>query len=238
MLFYFGYLCKNLKMLKIGHRGAKGLEPENTLISFQKAIEIGVDGIELDVRLTSDGELVVIHDETIDRTTNGTGFVNQFSLSEIKKFRIHSTQEIPTLLEVLELIDKKSFVNIELKELETAEKVVAMIEDFISTKNWNYSDFLVSSFDWHAIQKVRFLNPDIPIGVLTESDLEMAFTFAKFLKASIIIPHYLLLNATDVDEIQNAGIKIFVWTVNENDTIEKMKTLNINGIISDFPDRL
>ena len=75
-------------MLKIGHRGAKGLEPENTLISFQKAIEIGVDGIELDVRLTSDGELVVIHDETIDRTTNGTGFVNQFSLSEIKKFRI------------------------------------------------------------------------------------------------------------------------------------------------------
>ena len=225
-------------MLKIGHRGAKGLEPENTLLSFQKAIEIGVDGIELDVRLTSDGELIVIHDETIDRTSNGTGFVNQFSLREIKKFRIDSKHEIPTLLEVLELVNKKCFINIELKEIETAEKVVALIEDFVTNKNWNYSDFLVSSFNWHAIQNVRFLNPDIPIGVLTESDLEMAFTFAKFLKASTIIPHYLLLNDPEIQEIQEAGIKIFAWTVNENDTIEKMKTLNINGIISDFPDRL
>ena len=225
-------------MLKIGHRGAKGLEPENTLLSFQKAIEIGVDGIELDVRLTSDGELIVIHDETIDRTSNGTGFVNQFSLREIKKFRIDSKHEIPTLLEVLELVNKKCFINIELKEIETAEKVVALIEDFVTNKNWNYSDFLVSSFNWHAIQNVRFLNPDIPIGVLTESDLEMAFTFAKFLKASTIIPHYLLLNDPEIQEIQEAGIKIFAWTVNENDTIEKMKTLNINGFISDFPDRL
>ena len=142
------------------------------------------------------------------------------------------------LLEVLELVDKKCFINIELKELETAEKVVALIEDFVATKNWKYEHFLVSSFNWHAIQKVRFLNPDIPIGVLTESDLEMAFTFAKFLNASAIIPHYLLLKTDDIYEIQEAGIKIFVWTVNENDTIEKMKTLNINGIISDFPDRL
>ena len=225
-------------MLKIGHRGAKGLEPENTLLSFQKAIEIGVDGIELDVRLTSDGELIVIHDETIDRTSNGTGFVNQFSLREIKKFRIDSKHEIPTLLEVLELVDKKCLVNIELKELETAEKVVALIEDFIATKNWKYEHFLVSSFNWHAIQNVRFLNPDIPIGVLTESDLEMAFTFAKFLKATTITAHYLLLNDAEIQEIQEAGIRIFAWTVNENDTIEKMKTLKINGIISDFPDRL
>ena len=225
-------------MLKIGHRGAKGLEPENTLLSFQKAIEIGVDGIELDVRLTSDGELVVIHDGTIDRTTNGTGFVNQFTLIEIKKFRIHSIQEIPTLLEVLELIDKKCFINIELKEIETAEKVVALIEDFVTNKNWNYSDFLVSSFNWHAIQNVRFLNPDIPIGVLTESDLEMAFTFAKFLKATTIIAHYLLLNEAEMLDIQEAGIKIFAWTVNEKEAIKKMKMLKINGIISDFPDRL
>jgi glycerophosphoryl diester phosphodiesterase len=225
-------------MLKIGHRGAKSLEPENTLLSFQKAIEIGVDGIELDVRLTSDGELVVIHDETIDRTSNGNGFVNQFTLKEIQKFRIHTTQEIPTLKAVLELVNRKCFINIELKELETAEKVVALIEDFVTNKNWNYSDFLVSSFNWHAIQNVRFLNSDIPIGVLTESDLEMAFTFAKFLKATTIIAHYLLLNEADVDEIQEAGIKIFAWTVNEKEAIEKMKTLKINGIISDFPDRL
>ena len=97
-------------MLKIGHRGAKSLEPENTLLSFQKAIDIGVDGIELDVRLTADGELVVIHDETIDRTSNGNGFVNQFTLKEIQKFRIHTTQEIPTLKAVLEVVNKKCFI--------------------------------------------------------------------------------------------------------------------------------
>ena len=99
-------------MIKIGHRGAKGFVSENTLPSFQKAMEIGVDGIELDVRLTADGELVVIHDEAIDRTTNGNGLVSQFSLKELKAFRINSTLEIPTLREVLNIIDKKCFINI------------------------------------------------------------------------------------------------------------------------------
>jgi glycerophosphoryl diester phosphodiesterase len=225
-------------MIKIGHRGAKGFVSENTLPSFQKAMEIGVDGIELDVRLTADGELVVIHDEAIDRTTNGNGLVSQFSLKELKAFRINSTLEIPTLREVLNIIDKKCFINIELKEYETADKVVALINEFIIYKNWNYSRFLVSSFNWHALQNVRVLNPEIPIGVLTETDLEMAFIFAKFLKAVAIISHYLLINETEVIEIQNAGIKIIAWTVNEKEAIEKMKELKINGIISDFPNRI
>lgn len=225
-------------MIKIGHRGAKGFVAENTLPSFQKAMEIGVDGIELDVRLTADGELVVIHDEAIDRTTNGNGLVSQFSLKELKAFRINSTLEIPTLSEVLNIIDKKCFVNIELKEYETADKVVALINEFIIDENWNYSHFIVSSFNWHALQNVRVLNPEIPIGVLTETDLEMAFIFAKFLKADAIISHYSLINEPEVIEIQNAGIKIIAWTVNEKKAIEKMKELKINGIISDFPDRI
>lgn len=225
-------------MIKIGHRGAKGFVSENTLPSFQKAMEIGVDGIELDVRLTADGELVVIHDEAIDRTTNGNGLVSQFSLKELKAFRINSTLEIPTLSEVLNIIDKKCLLNIELKEYETADKVVALINEFIIDENWNYSHFIVSSFNWHALQNVRVLNPEIPIGVLTETDLEMAFIFAKFLKADAIISHYSLINEPEVIEIQNAGIKIIAWTVNEKKAIEKMKELKINGIISDFPDRI
>lgn len=238
MLFILATFVKIFSMIKIGHRGASSFVPENTLPSFQKALEMGVDGIELDVRLTSDGELVVIHDETINRTANGNGLVNQFSLKELKAFKINSTLEIPTLREVLHLIDKKCFINIELKEFETAEKVVALINEFILDYNWNYSHFLVSSFNWHALQNVRVLNPEIPIGVLTETDLEMAFIFAKFLKASAIISHYILITETDVIEIQNAGIKIFAWTVNEKDAIEKMKELKIDGIISDFLDRI
>ena len=102
-------------ILKIGHRGAKGYEPENTLISFQKAIDLNVDGIELDVHLSSDGEIMVIHDETIDRTTNGKGFVKPLYCIGIKKI------EIPTLTEVLDLINQKCFINIELKGIGTAK---------------------------------------------------------------------------------------------------------------------
>mgnify|MGYP006344329555 FL=1 len=226
------------KILKIGHRGAKGHEPENTLVSFQKALDLKVDGIELDVHLSLDGHLIVIHDETIDRTTNGTGFVNQLTLKELKSFKINDTIEIPTLEEVLDLIDKKCFINIELKNHETAENVVALIEKYIAEKNWNYTDFIVSSFDWNAIQQVRFLNEKIPIGVLTEEDLDLAFSFAKFLKAEAIHPDFQLLTPEKVIEFQAKKIKVFPWTVNNLEDIQKMKLMHVDGIISDFTDRI
>lgn len=225
-------------MLKIAHRGVHDTYPENTLSAFQKAMETGVDGIELDVRLTLDNELVVIHDETIDRTTNGNGAVNQFTLKELKQFRIDSKYEIPTLVEVIELVAFKCLLNIELKEIATAEKVVEVLYDLVQKKHWNYSNFLISSFDWHALKKVHILNPEIPIGILTATDLELAFIFAKFIKATTLLPHYSLVNEEAVIEIQNAGINIITWTVNEKNAIQQMKKLNINGIISDFPDTI
>lgn len=225
-------------MLKIAHRGVHDTYPENTLPAFQKAMETGVDGIELDVRLTSDNELVVIHDETIDRTTNGNGTVNQFTLKELKQFRIDSKYEIPTLVEVIELVATNYLVNIELKEIATVEKVVEVLYDLVQKKHWNYSNFLISSFDWHALKKVHTLNSEIPIGILTATDLELAFIFAKFIKATTLLPHYSLVNEEAIIEIQNAGINIITWTVNENNAIQQMKKLNINGIISDFPDKI
>jgi glycerophosphoryl diester phosphodiesterase len=138
------------KILKIGHRGAKGYEPENTLVSFEKAIEMGADGIELDVHLSLDGHLIVIHDETIDRTTNGKGVVNQMTLQELKSFTINRKYTIPTLEEVLDLVNQRCFVNIELKNQDTAEKVVQLIKHYISVKNWTHAHFIVSSFDWRS----------------------------------------------------------------------------------------
>ena len=226
------------KILKIGHRGAKGHEPENTLVSFQKALDLKVDGIELDVHLSLDGHLIVIHDETIDRTTNGTGFVNQLTLKELKSFKINDTIEIPTLEEVFNLIDKKCFINIELKNRDTAENVVALIEKYIAEKHWNYTDFIVSSFDWNAIQQVRFLNEKIPIGVLSEEDLDLAFSFAKFLKAEAIHPDFQLLTPEKVIEFQAKKIKVYPWTVNNLEDIQKMKLMHVDGIISDFTDRI
>ena len=226
------------KILKIGHRGAKGYEPENTLVSFEKAIEMGADGIELDVHLSIDGHLIVIHDETIDRTTNGKGVVDQLTLQELKSFRINEKHEIPTLEEVLDLVDQRCFVNIELKNQDTADKVVQLIEHYISDKNWNHNNFLVSSFDWNSLQQVRFLNENIRIGVLTESDLDLAISFARFLKAEALHPYFQLLTNEYTAKIQKKGILVFPWTVNEIDAIQRMKSFNVDGIITDFLDRV
>ncbi|MFV8376965.1 glycerophosphodiester phosphodiesterase [Flavobacterium sp. LB1P71] len=235
-------------MKKIGHRGVKGYEPENTLVSFQKALDMQVDGIELDVHLSVDDELMVIHDETIDRTTNGKGFVNKLSLRELKAFRIDDkhdprllaelAQQIPTLKEVFDLVNQNCFINIELKSYETAEKVVALIEKYVVKKQWKYDRFLVSSFDWNALQQVAFLNDKIPIGVLTETNLDLAQAFAKFIQAKSIHPHFHLLTKENTAQMQEKGLQVFPWTINEIEDIQKIKAFNVNGIITDFPNRI
>ncbi|HAH55766.1 MAG TPA: glycerophosphodiester phosphodiesterase [Flavobacterium sp.] len=219
-------------ILKIGHRGAKGYQPENTLVSFQKAIDLNVDGIELDVHLSSDGEIIVIHDETIDRTTNGKGFVNQLTTLDLKKY------EIPTLIEVLELINQNCFINIELKGNGTAKPVVDLISHYIADKNWISTDFLVSSFDWKMLEEVHLVNPKIRIGVLTEESISAALAFAKKIKAFSIHPDYRLLSKENVALMQENGFEVYAWTVNSNSAIQKIKSFNVNGIISDFPDRI
>ena len=225
-------------MLKIGHRGAKGYEIENTLISFQKALEMHVDGIELDVHLSADNEIMVFHDETLERLTDRKGSINSFKLHELKRLLINRKESIPTLREVLNLIDKKCFVNIELKSYEVTDPVVTLIEEYVKNKHWKYDDFLVSSFDWNALQQVAFLNDEIPIGVLTETDLDLALAFAKFIQAKSIHPYFHLLTKENTAQIQAKGLQVFPWTINEIKDIEKIKSYNVNGIITDFPDRI
>jgi glycerophosphoryl diester phosphodiesterase len=219
-------------ILKIGHRGAKGYEPENTLISFQKAIDLNVDGIELDVHLSSDGKIMVIHDETIDRTTPNIGFVKNSTSSDLKELGI------PTLIDVLNLINRRCFVNIELKGIGTSKPIVELIAHYISEKNWNYTDFLVSSFDWKMLEEVQLLNPKIRIGVLTEASVEEALAFAKKIKAFSIHPNYRLLTKENVALMLENRFKVYPWTLNSKEDIQKIKSFNVNGIISDFPDRI
>ena len=216
------------KILKMGHRGAKGYEPENTLISFQKAIDLGADGIELDVHLSHDGAIIVIHDETIDRTTNGKGFVNKFSFQELKSFRIQKEQQIPELSEVFDLVNQRV----------TAKPVIELINWYVSEKNWNCHQFLISSFDWKMLEEVHFLNPKIRIGVLTGHSIEQALAFAKKIKAFSIHPKYGLVSKENVVLMQESGFEVYPWTVNAKDAIQKIKSFDVNGIISDFPDRL
>ena len=216
------------KILKIGHRGAKGYAPENTLASFEKALELGVDMIELDVQNSKDFIPMVIHDKTIDRTTTGIGLVNDFSAMDLHKFGI------PSLEEAFQLVKNKCRINIEIKEFEAVKSVL----DLINSHTFSKDNILISSFDWNALQEIRFHDETISIGVLTETNLEIAIAFAKFIKAKSIHPNFQLLTKETTLKIKEKGFQVFPWTVNEMEDILKMKSFLVDGIISDFPDRI
>ena len=218
--------------LKIGHRGAKGHVAENTLASFKKALDLKVDGVELDVHLSLDQKVMVIHDETIDRTTTGKGFVNQMNASELNQFGI------PTLEEVLVLINKKCFVNIEIKDNSATTFVLEILQKYSLEKNWNSKLFQISSFDWDVLQVCDSNNSTISLGVITENSIEEALIFAKKIKANAINPHFKLLSFENVLVMHENGFKIFPWTVNQLEDITFVKSLKVDGIISDFPDRI
>lgn len=231
------YLCSMTKILNIGHRGAKGHTPENTLASFQKALDLGVDGIELDVHLSLDQKIVVIHDETLDRTTNGKGLVGALTLKTLQDFSIDDTHSIPTLAQVFDLVDRKCFVNVELKGNATAQPVGDLIEQYV-WKGWQYQDFIVSSFDWKMLQEVHLKYPQIRIGVLTATDLDLAIAFAESIAAFAIHPYFHLLTLENTRAMQQKGFRVFAWTANEIEDLDKLKSFQVNGIITDFPDRI
>src|SRR5271154_2195490 len=140
--------------LCIGHRGAKGLEAENTLRSVRKALDLGVDGVEIDVYLAG-GQLVVIHDDTLERTTNGRGRVEDQSFEYLRSLEAGLGEKIPTLREVFETVNRRAFINIELKGGGTAEPVLELIEEYVNKRGWVREDFLISSFDLHELGKLK-----------------------------------------------------------------------------------
>lgn len=226
------------KILHIGHRGAKGHIAENTLASFAKALELGCDGIEFDVHLSADGEIIVIHDETVDRTTDGKGHVKSLSLTQLKHLRIDNTHNVPTLSEVIDVTPQDILINIELKTGMASKPVMHLIEKYVSEKGHGYKQFLVSSFDWIALKEIREANAEIPLGVLTETNLELAIGFSESIKAETIHPYFHLLTTENVTKMQEKGLQVFPWTVNEFEDMARMKSFSVNGIITDFPDRL
>lgn len=226
------------KLLKIGHRGAKGHVAENTLESIQKALEIGVDGIEIDVHLSQSGQLVVFHDFTLEHLTNGTGEIAKKTLEELKQLKLQKNYRIPTLLEVLDLIDHQCLLNIELKGDRTAFETCKSVQLYVETKGWQFDNFLISSFNHDELKTVYNLNKEIPLAVLTREDLDDAINFGKTINATAIHPEYYLLDADNVKHIQNSGFKVIAWTVNDLKDIARLKQYGVDGIISDYPDQL
>lgn len=225
-------------MLKIGHRGAKGYVAENTLESIKKAIDLGVDGVEVDVHACASGELVVFHDFTVDRVTNGTGCISEMTLSQIKKLKIEDKYSIPTLTEVMDLVGNSLLLNIELKGKNTAKKVGEVVSFYVENNGWKYRDVLVTSFQFDLLSLARKANPMLMLGVLTDTNIDEALAFAKTISAVSINPDVTMLTAKKVEKIQKQNYQVITYTVNDEATIDRMKTYGVDGIISDYPDRL
>jgi len=228
------------KVMIIGHRGAMGHIAENTIPSIKKAMELGVDGIEIDIFKSKTGELVVFHDEKLDRLTNSTGSIESLELDSIKNIIVLDKYRIPTLEEVLELIDGQVKLNIELKGYGTASPTNHLINKYINRGGWTQDKFIISSFKWSELEEIRLLNNSIPIAVLVNSNVNPldALPFAKKIKAIAINPYFKDLNQENIVEIQLNGFKVFPYTINELADIDRMIELGVDAIITDYPERV
>lgn len=224
-------------ILRIGHRGAMGHITENTVESIQKAIDLNCDVIEIDVFKIKSGELMVFHDDQLDRLTNVTGNIEDYTYNELQKVKVNGVYQIPTLEKIIEVINRKAVLNIELKGNNTAEETHQLIQLFIN-KGWTNTDFIISSFKWNELEKMRSLNNSIDIAVLTEEEPADAIAFAKQINAVAINPYHKDLNALNASKIREANLKIYPWTVNDQEDINRMKELKVDGIITNYPERI
>lgn len=241
-------------MLKIGHRGAKAYAPENSIASFKKALELGVDMVEFDVRLTKDKYPVVVHDNQLTRLAKKFRRLSQMTLSEVKELRVKGGEEIPTLGEVLEVIDNKIGMDIELKVKDSAQIIVQTLRDYrVDMKN-----VMVSSNFASELRRAEEMEHEITTALIFRSGnsftiwlvldflaiLFLPFTvyyiswLVKRANADYLNINHRLLNRRKVNCFQRKGIKICAWTVDNIEKINYLKSLGIDGIITNYPDRL
>lgn len=222
-------------MICIGHRGARGHAPENTLTSIELAIEQGAQWIEIDVR-EHHGELVVIHDRFLDRTTNGVGDISQHDLTALQQFDAGNGQSIPTLAQVITHIDKRVILNIELKDVASAQPTVTLLHQFIE-QGWHFDHFVISSFFHHALAHIKQVEPRLRTGALCASVMIDYAKFAQDLAAWSLNLCSESLNQEIIDDAHQRGLKVFVYTVNDIRLFEELSNMGIDGIFTDYPDR-
>ncbi|OGM93740.1 hypothetical protein A2524_01405 [Candidatus Wolfebacteria bacterium RIFOXYD12_FULL_48_21] len=225
-------------VLRLGHRGACGYAPENTVASFVKAIELNVAMIELDVRLCKSGEVMVLHDEKVDRMTNGHGAVSDLTLEELRQLDIKDGGKIPTLAEAFDAIDRKARVVIELKHAEVVEPTAALVRSYIAERGWGADDFLPTAFDHYFLARFRELVPGIGLAAILAGVPIGYAEFGERLGAYSVNMAFPFLNKEFVEDAHRRGLKVFAWTVNEPEDIAWVKALGVDGIFSNFPDRV
>lgn len=245
----------NKKPIVIAHRGASAYAPENTLAAIKKAIEMGVDMVEIDVQLTKDKQIVLMHDLTVDRTTNGKGRVKDLSFNEIRKLDAGSWfapqfagEKVPTLEEVIETVKGKCKLLIEVKRVKTKKpeieaKIIQLIDKYNAHK-W----CIVQSFETEVVKNIQAIDNTIECHKLVTMNLSVlplhldsrikTGTIYKYKSVQAINPYFKMLNKRKVDKIHGRGQKILTWTVNEKEDMKRMIELGVDGIITNYPDRL
>ena len=235
-----------MKCRNFAHRGFSAEYPENTMIAFEKAVLAGCEGIELDVHLTKDGELVIIHDENIKRTGNAEGLVKDMTYKELSKvdFSYTFTEKtgfcrIPTLREYFEFVkDKDIITNIELK---TGVFEYTGIEEAVydMIKEYDLRDrVIISSFNHNSVMRMKNLDAGIYCGFLSETWILETGAYVKKHGIEAYHPLFRMLTDKEYSDLRNHGVKINTWTVNEREDILRMIDFEVEGIISNHPDRV
>ncbi|WP_028517922.1 glycerophosphodiester phosphodiesterase family protein [Ruminococcus flavefaciens] len=225
------------------HRGFSRIAPENTIPAFQAAVDCGADYIELDVQLTADDQLVVFHDDRIDRTTDGKGMLKNYTYEQLQQFSAGSwfskdgefdDVKIPLLTEVLDLVSDDIMLNIEIKRSgdpkKTAEHVVRLIEEY-GIVNSCY----ITSFSYPALKKVKQLNSKIKTGFI--ANLSTATSYSRLPYIDAVSMNYLFVNQSVVNSAHHNGKRIFVWTVDRQKDVQQMMALGVDNIITNRPDK-
>lgn len=226
------------KLAVIAHRGASAHAPENTLAAFHLALDQRADGVELDVHLSSDGHLIVIHDDDLSRTTTGTGKVGELTLAEIRAADAGNGEKVPTLDEVLSLIQDKLWINIEFKGFapyspQLPEKVLALVK-----AHGLGEKIIYSSFDPRLLIQTRKLQPDAKVGMLLLPGLGgklVRWVFETFVRPWSLHPHHTLAQAKFMQRAHHRGQKVLCWTVNQPEEMLRLKQLGVWGVITDNP---
>lgn len=226
----------------IAHRGASGIAPENTLAAVQKALDAGADMVEIDVHLSKDNKVIVMHDASVIRTTNGTGDIDQMTLEEIKTLDAgswfsadYTGERAPILEEVLALTIGKTILLIEIKKgrngrYEGLEQAVIDIVDAQQARK----KVIIQSFEYETVQQVQQIAPDIEVHQL----VSVAGGLDKYEGIAAINPYYRTLTRRFIREAHAKGLKVFPYTVNSEKEMKKCIRSRVDGIITNFPDRL
>jgi glycerophosphoryl diester phosphodiesterase len=231
----------------IAHRGFSGQAPENTLIAIERAVSIGAEMVEVDVTMTSDGHVICLHDDTLDRTTDGSGLPGRLSLAEIKKLdagswfsAVYSGERIPTLAETLEAVRGRVLINVEIKAEAVASGVVPAVARLI-TEHEMLDAVVVSSFSPEALRLMKITEPAIATVTLFNKDLHTGRDELEIIQevgsrgcnisSRLVTPEM-------IDRYHSHGIPVGVYTINEASEMRRMMELGVDAVFSDYPDRM